>query len=254
MTERKDHASGGRHAGREVALQVLYALDLGETGPRDARVARAASAEIRPAGPRSATPSSAVAAAHSSAAGPSSATLHSRPASFSEARLAPRSSGAARALVRYAAVPPAGPSDHSQAATSGATAPTVAEPTEPAEETLVVDPLEASGTAFDRITEHFSVPGSAIDFARELVAGVAARAAELDELVGQHARNWRVSRMAAVDRNVLRLAAYELRDTETPVAVVIDEAVDLARRFGSETSPSFVNGILDAVAREVRIP
>ncbi|MGY8737116.1 MAG: transcription antitermination factor NusB, partial [bacterium] len=74
----------------------------------------------------------------------------------------------------------------------------------------------------------------------------------LDELVGQHSRNWRVSRMAAVDRNVLRLGAFELRDTETPVAIVIDEAVDLARRFGSDTSPAFVNGILDAVAKEVR--
>ena len=120
------------------------------------------------------------------------------------------------------------------------------------EEAIALDPVEASGAAFDRITENFSVPGSAIAFARILVAGVAAQTTELDELVGQHARNWRVSRMAAVDRNVLRLAAYELRDTETPVAVVIDEAVDLARRFGSDTSPSFVNGILDAVAREVR--
>ena len=58
--------------------------------------------------------------------------------------------------------------------------------------------------------------------------------------------------MAAVDRNVLRIAAYELRDTETPVAVVINEAVDMARRFGADTSPAFVNGILDAIAREVR--
>jgi N utilization substance protein B len=58
--------------------------------------------------------------------------------------------------------------------------------------------------------------------------------------------------MAVVDRNILRLAVHELRDTDTPVAVVIDEAVDLARRFGSDSSPSFVNGVLDAVAREVR--
>ncbi len=121
------------------------------------------------------------------------------------------------------------------------------------DDVVVLDPAVASATAFDRVTEHFSVPRSAIAFARELVAGVAARAVELDEIVGQHARNWRVSRMAAVDRNVLRLAVFELRDTETPVAVVIDEAVDLARRFGSDTSPSFVNGILDAVAREVRV-
>ena len=75
---------------------------------------------------------------------------------------------------------------------------------------------------------------------------------ELDEILGAHARNWRVSRMTAVDRNVLRLAVYELRDSEIPVAVVIDEAVELARRFGADSSPAFVNGVLDAVAREVR--
>jgi len=96
------------------------------------------------------------------------------------------------------------------------------------------------------------VPRSAMEFGRALVAGVAGGAAGLDELVGQHARNWRVARMAAVDRNVLRLGAYELRETETPVAVVIDEAVGLARRFGSDTSPGFVNGVLDAIARELR--
>ncbi len=105
---------------------------------------------------------------------------------------------------------------------------------------------------FDRIAENFVVPGNAIAFARELVAAVLDRSAELDDLLGTHAKNWRVVRMAAVDRNVLRMAVYELRDTQTPVAVVIDEAVDLARRFGSERSPSFVNGVLDAVAREVR--
>ena len=89
-------------------------------------------------------------------------------------------------------------------------------------------------------------------FARDLVGGVVERIDELDGILGVHARNWRVSRMAAVDRNVLRLAVYELRDTTTPIAVVIDEAVDLARRFGSDASPSFVNGVLDSVAREVR--
>ncbi len=117
------------------------------------------------------------------------------------------------------------------------------------EETLPSDPHDQ---IFDRISENFVVPAPVVAFARELVAGVVERIDELDGILGVHARNWRVSRMAAVDRNVLRLAVYELRDTDTPVAVVIDEAVDLARRFGSEPSPSFVNGVLDAVAREVR--
>ena len=74
----------------------------------------------------------------------------------------------------------------------------------------------------------------------------------LDEAIAEHARNWRVSRMAAVDRNVLRLAAFELVHTETPIGVVLDDAVELARSFGSDASPAFVNGILDALARSVR--
>lgn len=113
-------------------------------------------------------------------------------------------------------------------------------------------PAEDSDRIFDRVAEHFVVPKGALEFARELVTGVVARLPELDALVSLHARNWRVSRMAVVDRNVLRLGAHELRDTQTPVAVVIDEAVDLARRFGSDRSPSFVNGVLDAIAKEVR--
>lgn len=114
------------------------------------------------------------------------------------------------------------------------------------------DPVGACGRVFDRIVRHFDVPAGAADFARELATAVADRRDEIDAMIGLHARNWRVSRMAAVDRNVLRLAVHELQRTSTPVAVVIDEAVDLARRFGSDSSPAFVNGVLDAVAREVR--
>jgi N utilization substance protein B len=109
-----------------------------------------------------------------------------------------------------------------------------------------------TSSSFERVVEHFDVPGNATAFARELVCAVATHARELDALIALHARNWRISRMAVVDRNVLRLAVYELLHTNTPVAVVIDEAVDLARRFGSDTSPAFVNGVLDAVARAVR--
>jgi N utilization substance protein B len=74
--------------------------------------------------------------------------------------------------------------------------------------------------------------------------------AEIDAQLARHARNWRLSRMAAVDRNVLRLGAYEILRTDTPVQVALDQAVELARRFGSESSPGFVNGVLDALARE----
>lgn len=112
--------------------------------------------------------------------------------------------------------------------------------------------VEDGARIFARVTENFSVAKGAIDFARDLALAVVSRLPELDSLVSLHARNWRVSRMAVVDRNVLRLGAYELCHTDTPVAVVIDEAVDLARRFGSDRSPAFVNGVLDAIAKEVR--
>ena len=111
---------------------------------------------------------------------------------------------------------------------------------------------ESTRAAFDDVAAHFELPAGAQAFAKELVCGVTDDLLALDELVGEHARNWRVERMAAVDRNILRLAAYEIRSTETPVSVVLDAAVELARRFGSDTSPAFVNGVLDAVANSVR--
>ncbi len=181
MSERNETAGSSRHQGREVALQVLYAVDLaGHTSPR--RLAE---------------------------------------------RLETVDDEDERSVV-----------DEDEAIDEGPRSP--------------IRTPESSDRIFDRVAENFVVPKGALEFARELVAGVVARLPEFDELVTLHARNWRVSRMAVVDRNVLRLGAYELRDTETPVAVVIDEAVDLARRFGSDRSPSFVNGVLDAIAKEVR--
>jgi N utilization substance protein B len=105
---------------------------------------------------------------------------------------------------------------------------------------------------FDAVAEHFEMPPGAREFAKELAIRVREHVAELDEDISAHAVNWRVARMAAVDRNVLRLGTYELRFTETPTAIILNEAVDLARRYGSDPSPAFVNGILDAVARGVR--
>jgi N utilization substance protein B len=79
-----------------------------------------------------------------------------------------------------------------------------------------------------------------------LVRGVISHLPEIDAQVAQQAEHWRLERMAAVDRNILRLALYELMFTpDTPPAVVIDEAVELAKRYGSEHSGPFVNGLLD---------
>lgn len=84
-------------------------------------------------------------------------------------------------------------------------------------------------------------------FADELFEGTVAGAEELDMLVASHADNWRLERMAVIDRAILRLAAYELRSEKTPVKVVLDEAVELAKKFSSEDAAPFVNGVLDSV-------
>jgi N utilization substance protein B len=88
-------------------------------------------------------------------------------------------------------------------------------------------------------------------FANKLFEGAAEYADELDALIVQHAQNWRLERMAIIDRAVLRLAIYELRIAETPPKVVLNEAVDLAKKFSSEDAGAFVNGILDAVNKSL---
>jgi N utilization substance protein B len=75
--------------------------------------------------------------------------------------------------------------------------------------------------------------------------------AEIDELISKHAQHWRLERMAVVDRNILRLAVAELFYGETPQVVVIDQAIEIARKFSTEESTQFVNGILDAIKDEI---
>lgn len=89
------------------------------------------------------------------------------------------------------------------------------------------------------------------DFARDLLKGVTEELPAIDGLIARNAANWRLERMPAVDRNVLRLAVYEMLRTDTPAPIVIDEALELARRFAGEESVQFVNGVLDAVRREL---
>jgi len=87
--------------------------------------------------------------------------------------------------------------------------------------------------------------GGLVELARTLVAGVRRNREELDALLSRTADNWTLERMAATDRNVLRLGAYEILYTATPGRVAINEAVELAKRFGTAHSAQFVNGILD---------
>ncbi len=85
------------------------------------------------------------------------------------------------------------------------------------------------------------------DFANRLFEGAVAEATALDELVIHYAENWRLERLAAIDRAILRLAAHELGTRKTPHKVVIDEAIELAKKFSSEDAGPFINGILDAI-------
>jgi N utilization substance protein B len=93
-----------------------------------------------------------------------------------------------------------------------------------------------------------------VDFAAALVAGVRDHRAALDAAIDARSANWRVSRMAATDRTVLRIAAYELLHTDTPDAVVVDEAIELARRYGSAASPRFVAGLLGGMVAARTVP
>lgn len=86
-----------------------------------------------------------------------------------------------------------------------------------------------------------------------LVTGVERRGREIDDLIAAHAKGWTLQRMPTIDRNILRIATFELLGREdVPVAVVIDEAVELAKRFSTDDSGKFVNGVLSAVAQKVR--
>jgi len=96
------------------------------------------------------------------------------------------------------------------------------------------------------------VDATAQAFARELVAAAAEIAGKLDELITAASKNWRIDRMSRVDRNILRLGACELvAFRAVPVKVVINEAVELAKRFGTAESSAFVNGVLDRIATAV---
>ena len=114
-----------------------------------------------------------------------------------------------------------------------------------------------AGEPMGRVAEAFwSVRSAAPEtrvMAERLACGAQQRVETLDAAIAAAATNWRLERIAAVDLSIMRIAAYELlAEPETPSAVIIDEAVEMARRFGEADSPSFVNGVLDSVMRTVR--
>ena len=96
---------------------------------------------------------------------------------------------------------------------------------------------------------------AAYDYGKSLVTGTLEHREEIDQLIRQQAEHWRLERMPVVDRNILRLAVYEfLYETDVPKLVVLDEAIELAKRFGSEQSGRFVNGLLDGLLKRHDFP
>jgi N utilization substance protein B len=108
---------------------------------------------------------------------------------------------------------------------------------------------EALASAWSASAEEGKPDPDAVKFAQELVDGVRAHQAEIDELIEKHSHNWRLDRMSRIDRNVLRLGVFELKyRPDIPKKVSLNEAVELGKNFGTEESSAFVNGLLDRVA------
>ncbi|HEV2912167.1 MAG TPA: transcription antitermination factor NusB [Pyrinomonadaceae bacterium] len=103
---------------------------------------------------------------------------------------------------------------------------------------------------WDELSDEDTEP-AAREFATRLATGTLAHLAELDERIRSRAEHWRISRMAVVDRNILRLAVYEFLHEPTPRTVAINEALEIARRFSTYEATQFINGILDAIKRDL---
>jgi transcription antitermination factor NusB len=113
------------------------------------------------------------------------------------------------------------------------------------------EPIEKTARGFWQMEANRDCDDAVRSFAEELVKGVLDRLAELDELIARYATNWELNRMAVVDRNILRLGAYELSGREDiPPKVSINEAVELAKKYSGVQSSKFVNGILDKIKSE----
>lgn len=98
-------------------------------------------------------------------------------------------------------------------------------------------------------------PADVREFAEALARGTAREQADIDRRISAHSTHWRLPRMAAVDRNVLRVAVYELLHCpDIPIRVTLNEAIEIGKKYGSEESGAFINGILDQIAKEVDKP
>ena len=114
----------------------------------------------------------------------------------------------------------------------------------------VEQPDDQKGSA--RFREHFLSKGEKDPFLEQIIKGVLEHCQEIDRLIERYSENWRLSRISPIDRTILRMAIFELLFCEDiPPKVTLNEAVDLGKRYGSEHSGSFINGILDRILNEV---
>lgn len=117
-----------------------------------------------------------------------------------------------------------------------------------------LDVHEALDAFYATLHSQDDVPEARLErdrFMEALVYGTMDKQAAIDETLTKYSQNWRLERMPSVDRNILRVATYELMRGESATAIVIDEAIELARRFSGDESIAFVNGVLDAVAKNI---
>jgi N utilization substance protein B len=115
---------------------------------------------------------------------------------------------------------------------------------------IAEEPMEEKDD--DEPEEEGSTASGRDPFMEELARGASEMAPDIDHRIAEKSAHWKIERMPIVDRNILRLGIYEMSRQETPAAVVIDEALELARKFSGDESVAFINGVLDAVHKEIR--
>lgn len=104
---------------------------------------------------------------------------------------------------------------------------------------------------FEEFCAHFQVNKKAMPYASNLLQGVQEKREEINQRISRYAENWRLERMSVIDRNILRIAVFEMHyQDDVPTSVAINEAVEIAKRYSTDDSGSFINGVLDAMARD----
>ncbi|MDP2599765.1 MAG: transcription antitermination factor NusB [Deltaproteobacteria bacterium] len=117
---------------------------------------------------------------------------------------------------------------------------------------------DLSGDPLPHVFEHYwrrqaEEDAETREFAETLVRGVADQKEEIDVFIAKYSTHWKLNRMAAVDKNILRMAVFELKNCkDIPLRVTLNEAIEIAKKFGSEESGSFINGVLDKIAKEIK--